>query len=419
LADLNLPEFDGLELLRRAKVIQPLTEVLILTGEGTVANARAALKAGAVDFITKPFSFAKDILPTIIRLLDCPVEHRVEKDEIAAPLIGGAESQKHLLFKARKIAASDFPVLITGESGTGKEVMAEYVHHHSTRSAMPLIKINCAAIPENLLESELFGHVRGAFTGAFSNREGVFDAAEGATLLLDEIGEVAMALQPKLLRVLQDGSYSRVGAAEVTRHADVRIIAVTNANLTESIEKGIFRPDLYYRLAVVPLELPLLRERIGDLEQLLVDLLARDVATKDFTIAPETLRLFRDYAWPGNIRELWNVIRHGAVMAETTVIQPTDLPAWITYDASPLAEREAEGKWEGLTLDELEKRMITRTLARVDNNRTRAARLLGVTRRVLGYRIAKFGLDQDSLNDPQRPAIASVRSDRSKARASS
>ncbi|MCC5876020.1 MAG: sigma-54-dependent Fis family transcriptional regulator, partial [Candidatus Sumerlaeia bacterium] len=311
-----------------------------------------------------------------------------------------SEKMVALYAKALKVAQSNASVLLRGESGTGKEVMADFIQAKSPRSTKPYLKINCGALPENLLESELFGHIKGSFTGSVADRAGLFESADGGTVLLDEVGEVSPSLQVKLLRVLQQGEYSRVGES-ATRRVDARVIAATNRPLEKMVEDGTFRKDLYYRLNVVPIELPPLRERPGDLHVLIRHFAGKFHQSGPVHFTAEVLKLMEDYPWPGNIRELENAIEHAIVLGDPARIGPEDLPAAIQ-------EFLAEGPGAGgnpaapmvgqASLEEIEKSCLLQALEKTKGNRTRAARILNITRRTLGYRLKKYGLEEE-VND--------------------
>jgi two-component system NtrC family response regulator len=411
LTDLRMPGMDGLEILRRAKGIDPGIEVILMTAYASVDTVREAMKLGAVDYLEKPVSAEEDLKPLLARLLG-GTPARAEKApparEASANAPGTGQLAHHagiecaspvmqsLYRKALKVARSNASVLLRGESGTGKEVLADLVQANSTRADRPYLKINCGALPETLLESELFGHVRGSFTGAAGDREGMFAAANGGTLLLDEVGEVTPALQVKLLRVLQQGEYQRVGES-ITRKADVRVIAATNRPLEKLVESGEFRQDLYYRLNVVPLEIPPLRERREDLPQLMAHFLTRFSPGHRMQLSDKARLALETYPWPGNIRELENAIEHAVVLAEGDTIELSDLPA---------AVQELAAKGDGIamnptaavgsaSLEEIEKNCLMQALERTNGNRTRAAQVLNITRRTLGYRLRKYGLEDE------------------------
>jgi DNA-binding NtrC family response regulator len=416
--DLRMPGIDGLEVQRRAKSIRPACEVVVITAHASVGTAREALKRGAADYLTKPFSVERELLPVIEAVLaaepsQSPREPFVDSVSIPSGPIGRSVVLQTALERAQRVARSNAPVLLLGESGTGKEIFAEWIHRLSSRQDRPLLRINCAALPDSLLESELFGHARGAFTGAAREREGIFAAADGGTLFLDEIGEMALAVQPKLLRVLQAGEIQRIGESGRSQRVDVRVIAATNRDLPEAVKRGTFRSDLYYRLAVVPIEIPPLREHSEDLPELIEHFLQRLGAKASFSV--DALRAMQRYDWPGNVRELANAVEHAVVLGNGPVLQIGDLPA-----ALQEAECQRVGELpvdDDGTLEAIEQRMILQALERTHCNRTEAARLLGVTRRTLGYRIRKYGLESniDGLrgdaraSDPTgRPAMRRV-----------
>ncbi len=423
ITDLRMPGIDGLELLKRARMIRPQCEVVMMTAHATVETAREALKRGALDYIRKPIDIDGELRPLIATLfatlaaeatesaraetLQPDVAERGEEqeqpDELAG-FVGGGEVVRELLDKVRRIARSDAPVLLQGESGTGKEVVAGLIHRLSRRADRPLIKINCAALPETLLESELFGHAKGSFTGASGDREGLFQAADGGTLLLDEIGEISRTFQPKLLRVLQDGEFHRIGDARQAIKVNVRVVAATNRNLDEAVANGDFRQDLYYRLNVVPLAIPALREHIEDLPELLEHFFSTlsssqgEHTGRRMRFSEEAMRVMRRYPWPGNVRELANAVEYASVLSQGGDIRVSDLPVAIQDHERIWAEAASQrsGPAEGAeTLEEIEMRCILRAMKKTGFNRTRASELLGVTRRTLGYRISKYGLDEE------------------------
>ncbi len=441
ITDLRMPGVDGMELLRRAKQIRPGCEVVMMPAHATVETAREALKRGALDYIRKPIDIEGELKPLMSALFSAlpgegmatAAEARggrpaAEGGEELEGVIGRGEAMTRLVGKVRKIARSDAPVLLQGESGSGKEVISGLIHRLSLRADRPFIKINCAALPENLLESELFGHTKGSFTGAHSDREGLFQAADGGTLLLDEIGEISRTFQPKLLRVLQDGEFHRVGEARQSRKVDVRVIAATNRNLDVAVERGEFRQDLYYRLNVVPLAVPPLRERIEDLEELIGHFVAtlsrrRGIdSSRAVRFSAEARELMMRYPWPGNIRELANAVEYAMVLSEGEEIDIEDLPVAI-QDHLRLAGLEesappavaAPSPSDGSTLEDIEMRCIIQAMSKTGFNRTRAAGLLGVTRRTLGYRINKYGLEDEldrlrrSGEEEAQPSLPSLR----------
>jgi two-component system NtrC family response regulator len=402
ITDLCMPRIDGLEMLRRARSIRPGCEVVVMTGYASVETAREALKRGAVDYITKPFSLEGELKPLVRSILQAPAQEEMEgpleglgaeRPEALENVVGDSESICSAIEKAGKIARSSAPVLLRGESGTGKEIFANLIHSLSPRASRPLIKVNCAALPESLLESELFGYTKGAFTGADGDRVGLFQAADRGTIFLDEIGEISPTFQPKLLRVLQDGEFHRVGEARRTVKVDVRVMAATNRNLEEAVSNGSFREDLYYRLNVIPLALPPLRDHIEDLPAL-IDHLVRNLRKGGRVhFSDEALEAMQSYHWPGNVRELANAVEYALVLGDPVSIGLGDLPVAI-QDAERLRnERSLSEQEEAGTLEEIEMRCILQAMAKTEFNRTRAAGLLGITRRTLGYRIGKYDLE--------------------------
>ena len=415
LTDIKMPEMDGLTLLRRIKTVRPGCEVIVMTAYASVETAREALKCGAVDYLTKPFSVRREVVPLVETLLETPAEPEgpapsqflkpeASDEDPFNGIVGRGRILQQLLKKIQKVAPSEVPVLLRGPSGSGKEVMACAIHRLSKRSAAPLVKINCAALPETLLESTLFGHVRGAFTGATSDREGLFQAADGGTLFLDEIGEISATFQPKLLRVLQDGEFRRVGDARKVLHADVRVVAATNRDLEQAMRDGAFREDLFYRLNVVPLVVPSLAERAEDLSDLIDHFLREFREGQPVEFSDRALQALESYKWPGNVRELSNAIQQGVLLREGSRIEVWDLPAAIQQEAGgseppPATERQTTSD----SLESVEIRCIRQALHKTGGNRTRAAQLLGLTRRALGYRIQKYGLEDDARNTSPNP----------------
>jgi len=403
ITDLKMPGRSGLDVLEHIKRTLPDTEVLLMTAHGSVQTAVEAMKKGACDYLTKPFQF--DELLVIVEKIRQNAALRLENKNLKNALaerarfdhiVAVSSEMQEVLDRARRAAASEAPVLIRGESGTGKEVVAGAIHAASRRALASITKINCAALTESLLESELFGHTKGAFTGAHADRRGIFETANGGTLFLDEIGEIAPATQAKLLRVLQDGSYNRVGSSDTLR-ADVRIVAATNRDLEAAVDSGAFRQDLFYRLNVVPIHMPPLRDRREDVAPLVDFFRARariapDSPRRRFT-AP-AIEALRQYHWPGNVRELQNAVEYALVMARNEQVEPEDLPP--TLLESMRGKARGAGSVgdviEGLSLEDLERSAIVRALDRENWNHTRAAKRLGVTRRTLGYRMVKYDL---------------------------
>ena len=411
LTDIKMPEMDGLTLLKRINTVRPSCDVIVMTAFASVETAREALKCGAVDYLTKPFSVRREVAPLLEALLETPAEperpapsqllwHPSDNDPFQG-IVGRGGALQQLLKKIQKVAPSEVPVLLRGPSGSGKEVMACAIHRLSKRSTGPLVKINCAALPETLLESALFGHVRGAFTGATSDREGLFQAADGGTLFLDEIGEISAAFQPKLLRVLQDGEFRRVGDARRVLRVDVRVVAATNRALEQALRDGAFREDLFYRLNVVPLVVPSLAERSEDLRDLIDHFLREFSEGHALHFSPRALGALESYQWPGNVRELANAVQQGVLLREGPQIELWDLPPAIQQQSSGKdAPAENQPQTSGDSLESVEIRCIRQALHKTGGNRTQAAQLLGLTRRALGYRIQKYGLDGPSRGAP-------------------
>jgi DNA-binding NtrC family response regulator len=392
--DLHLPGMDGVELLARLKERQPELEALLLTAHGSVETAVLAMKKGAYDYLAKPFH-----LPD----LEVHIQKAYEKVQLArreqrwvqqvrreAPrtrLVGSDPSIRRIAALVERVAPTDSTVLIRGASGTGKEVVARAVHAGSARRDSPLVTINCAALQETLLESELFGHEKGAFTGAVQAKPGLVEAAEGGTLFIDEIGEMAAGLQAKLLRVLEDGHFRRVGGtAEL--YADVRVVAATNRDLEAEIKAGRFREDLYYRLNVITIRLPPLRERRGDVPELVEYFLTtRQVGPVRCTVEPEALEALVRYDWPGNVRELANVLERAQILAEGGRITADDLPENLLSAPPP-----ADGG-DPTRLHDAQRRHVLGVLRQHKGNKVHAARALGVSRRALYRLLEKYRID--------------------------
>ena len=411
ITDLRMPKIDGLEVLRRAQAVRSECEVVLITAHATVDTAREALKRGAVDYLTKPFSIEKELIPLVREIVAAGDEDEAAEDPRArrAPartrreaetpeLVGQGDVIRKIFERARKVAATNSSVLLTGETGSGKEIFANLIHRFSPRYTRPMIRINCAALPETLLESELFGYTKGSFTGANRDHIGVFQAADGGTIFLDEIGEISAAFQPKLLRVIQEGEFYRIGDVRRPIRVDVRVIAATNRNLTQAVRSGVFREDLYYRLNVVPIEIPALREHMEDLPDLIAHFVRKLGQGQEVRFAPEALEAMNRYGWPGNVRELANAIEHAVVLGDGLEISLEDLPVSIRDDER-MRRAETPGDaakpaTSARTLEEIEMDCILQALDKTNHNRTQAARLLGITRRRLGYRISKYSLEE-------------------------
>jgi two-component system NtrC family response regulator len=404
LCDLKMPGMDGIEVLERAKQIQPQAEFIMMTAYATAQTAVESMKKGAYDYLIKPFPLdeLKILLARVLKTKTLQEENVRLREALVDKfhfdnIVAESKPMQAVLARVAKVAPSDASVLLRGESGTGKEILAKAIHQASPRKDKPLVTVNCSAIPTTLLESEMFGHVKGAFTGAVETRKGLFQSADGGTIFLDEIGEVSPAVQVKLLRVLQDGKFQRVGDTVPTT-VDVRVIAATNKNLEEAIQQGAFRQDLYYRLNVVQIYIPPLRERKEDILPL-IEHFARKFQKpgKTITFAPETIDLFLAYDWPGNIRELENAVEHAVVMGESQQILPCDLPLALQTFYSKQELALSTPIHEQMTLADIEKRWIINALRKTNKNHTRAAKLLGITRRTLGYRLQKYEIDLNKI----------------------
>jgi DNA-binding NtrC family response regulator len=396
LSDIRMPGRTGVELVGDLRGARPETPVVLMTAFGSIDSAVEAMRAGAFDYITKPFE------PEVALLaLERALEHRVLEEEnrrlrravdrtsAFGDLIGESPAMREIFALIRKIAHGRSSVLITGESGTGKEVVARTIHYHGTRAEKAFIPINCTAIPEGLLESELFGHVRGAFTGAHTSKRGLFEKANGGTLFLDEIGDMGPALQGKLLRVLQDGEIRPVGGTQSVK-VDVRIIAATNKDLQAEIDSGNFREDLYYRLNVIPIHIPPLRDRPEDVPALVDAFVIKHSGETRRAVSPAAVERLKACPWKGNARELENVIERALALCECPEVGPDDLPIGPTGAAS---ENRAESLvatavHNNLTLRELEERYIGEIMKCTGGNKVRAARILGIDRKTL-YRRAE------------------------------
>lgn len=395
ITDLKMAPVDGLELLKSVKKASSETEVVLMTAYASVQTAIEAMKQGAYDYIIKPFDLEEMrlLVEKVAEKRRLVRENRRLREDLRSRegremVLGESSKMRQVISMVDKVAQSDVTVLIRGESGTGKELVAEAVHSRSSRSAGPLIVVNCAALTETLLESELFGHEKGAFTGAIKRKLGRFELAHRGTIFLDEVGDISPALQVKLLRVLQEKKFVRVGGTE-TIAVNVRLIAATNRNLEQAIQDGRFREDLYYRLSVFPITVPPLRERPEDIPPLVDHFLkARGRSLDDMD--KRALGQLVAYRWPGNVRELENVIERAVILAGSKRIGPSHLPFLALAEApGPSARGE-------LNLEKLERESILRALSQTGNNKSEAARLLGITRRALYSRMEKLGLRKSS-----------------------
>lgn len=418
ITDYRMDEMDGMQVLEQVKAQWPDTDVMVMTAYGTIEIAVEAMKCGAIDFITKPFPH-EALRLKVEKILEYRTtrlererlgeENRYLREEIGGrynfgEIVGDSALMRQVLSTVHKVAASDSSVLIYGESGTGKELVARALHHQSNRREGPFVKVNCGALPHDLVESELFGHEKGAFTGAVRLKKGKFELAEGGTIFLDEIGDVPMDTQVKLLRVLQERQFDRVGG-EQTLEADVRVVAATNRALREMMVEGTFREDLFYRLEVIPLHLPPLRARKDDVPMLVAHFMKKKCGEMNIPLKRlhvEALQALGHYPWPGNVRELENVIERTIVLSDGDEIALQDVP--LTFDearasTSPvetaLQAESAVGR-DGLSLnerlDQIERDMIVRAMDEAGHVKTRAAELLGVKTSALYYKLEKYGI---------------------------
>ncbi len=397
-SDMVMPGLSGLDLLQRVKELSPECEVILLTGEGTIETAVQAMKLGAYDFLTKPFPLAE-----LDALIQKAYERRqlskenvqlkavLERNQPKWELIGDSPAMQDVYRLVSKAGPSDKAILIQGESGTGKELVARALHEHSARASKPVVTVNCTALSETLLESELFGHEKGSFTGAVAAKPGLFELADGGTLFIDEIGDMPGVMQAKLLRVLQDGSMRRVGSL-LERRVNVRLISATNRDLSAEVAAHRFREDLYYRINVMSLDLPPLRDRAGDIPKLVNHFLGAG-----WQIAPDAMRVLSAYHWPGNIRQLINVIERAKILADDQFITPDELPAVVLHPTNSLAGAAAgtapPQPTEDGTLSAIEKARVVEVMQLFKGNKSRAAQKLGISRRSLYRLLEKYNLD--------------------------
>ena len=390
--DIRMPGLDGVAALARMKELSPGTGVVMMTAYASVETAVEAMKLGALDYITKPIDI-DEVRAVIARFVEAlaPAEDDVEdRVEVGSGVVGASDAFREVLEVGHRVAESDATVLVLGESGTGKEVIAREIHRASGRARKPFVAVNCSAIPEGLLESELFGHEKGAFTGAVRQKKGRFELADGGTIFLDEVGDMSAALQAKLLRFLQDHTLQRVGgSSEIS--VDARVIAATNRDLDAAVADGSFREDLFFRLNVVSIVMPPLRDRPEDVP-LLVEHFLRAFASagsKPKRMSPKAMRLAMDYTWPGNIRELENAIQRALVLSRGETIFPEHLPAKI----QAAAEEPDDATRVGKTIREVERDTIIKALGETGGNRTHAAKILGISRRTLQNKIKEYEIE--------------------------
>src|SRR6266496_5543647 len=406
ICDLHLPDMDGLEVMRHMKDARPSTEVIVVTAHGSTPKAVEATKAGAFDFVDKPFDFEELELrvQNALKHRELLTENANMRRQLSTRaeyfnIIGASKPMQQIYETIESVAKSDANVLIVGESGTGKEMVANAIHYHSLRSKKPFIKVNCAALPKELIESELFGHTKGAFTGAHADKEGLVQHAAGGSLMLDEIAEMPVELQPKLLRVLQERSYRKIGS-EKTYTVDFRLVCSTNRLPADAIREGLLRDDLFYRISTITIHVPPLRERNEDIQLLTEHFLGMYAKKYDRPITGVSQaayqRLFA-HTWPGNVRELQNVIERAVLLAKDNRIEPVDLP----FDNGTIPEGSTVGgAWDippNMKLEEIERLVIEKTLQRTGGNKQAAANILGIYRPRLYSKIRKYNIDVGSL----------------------
>ncbi len=399
--DIKMPEMDGLQLLEELKEFEPSLPIIVMTAYGTIENAVQALRLGAYDYIAKPFE-TDEIKLTVAKLLERErllAENRYLHAELEgrydfSGIASGSPAMQQVFEMASSVAVSNANVLITGESGTGKELLARSIHYNSLRKEKPFVVLNCAAISEGVLESELFGHEKGAFTGALDTRKGRFERADQGTLFIDEVAEMSMAAQVKLLRVIQEHEFERVGGNK-TISVDVRIVAATNKKLEDQVKEGKFREDLYYRLNVVNIPIPPLRSRREDIEPLTRHFLqkyAAETGKKITELSPRALSCLLAHDWPGNVRELQNAIERAVVLSKGTVLTPRDFPQGLQGDDQICLQVPEKGGSLTELLEDLERQLIIQTLQREDGSQTRAADALGIKRTTLRYKMEKYSM---------------------------
>ncbi len=400
ITDIQMPDMNGIQVLKEIRRHNRSVIVIIITAYGSIDNALEACRLGADDYITKPFGQEQllFIIEKTMRWRRLQQENTQLKQELMDKhqfdnMVARSAKMEDMLRMAMQVAASEATVLILGESGTGKELVAKAIHYNSPRKDKSLVTVNCPSVPDNLLESELFGHVRGAFTGAVKDRKGKFESADGGTIFLDEIGDLREELQAKLLRVLQEQEFERLGDSKPIR-VNVRVIAATNKDLDQLRREGKFRDDLYYRLSVVPITIPPLRERTEEIPHLVDFFVNRYGKDRKIEVDTEVLSILQKYDWPGNVRELENLIERAAVLTTSGRITKENLPPDITKQDAQVQNSTVNIFEEGLSLEEVEKRVILETLQKTNGNRSEAARLLKIPRHVLLYRLKKLGMER-------------------------
>ncbi len=395
LTDLKLPGMDGLAFLEQIRAQNVVAPVIVMSAFGTVEIAVDAMKRGAADFLPKPFSLdhVSVVVEKALEVRKLREENRDLKEQLGHKykfenIIGHSVPMQEIFSTILRVAPTRATVLLAGESGVGKDMIARAIHHHSPRKDKPFVKKNCTAIPENLMESELFGYEKGAFTGANTSKPGKFEIANTGTVMLDEIGDVPPAIQVKLLRVLQEREFERLGSNK-TQQTDVRVIAATNVDLRVALEQGRFREDLYYRLNVVPMNIPPLRERKEDIPYL------ADYFAKKFSgeLSEGAIERLQNYYWPGNVRELENVVERSILLARSPRVEAEDVRIETAQRSKPASAEGDHFLPEGMTLDQYEQSILREALKRADGNKSQAARLLGLTRNALRYRLSQMGLE--------------------------
>ncbi|MBV9761629.1 MAG: sigma-54-dependent Fis family transcriptional regulator [Acidobacteriaceae bacterium] len=415
ITDLRLPGMSGVELIQQFQARGISAAVIVITAHGSVEAAVEAMKLGAADFLQKPFSLdhltaivqkvmAVQVLRDENRRMREELDQRYQFDNI----IGRSGAMREIFHTVERVAPTRATVLLAGQSGVGKDMIARAIHQHSPRKNHPFIKINCTALPENLMESELFGYEKGAFTGANASKPGKFEQADQGTVFLDEIGDVPGNIQVKLLRILQERQFERLGS-NLTRSVDVRVVAATNVDLRAALEQGRFREDLYYRLNVVPINIPPLRDRTEDIPFLarhFVQKLSRELGSLAKEISPAAIDRLLTHSWPGNVRELENTIERSLVLAPAEVLQPSDLRIEAPRAAASVPSAQAPLLPEGETLEHWEQMMIREALRRANGNKSQAARMLGLTRNALRYRLSQMGLESGSEEADTAPGLS-------------
>jgi two-component system NtrC family response regulator len=400
ISDMKMPGLSGIELMKKAHQIRPEMPVIFMTAFGSVEKAVEAMKEGAFDYITKPFD-PDEFVHTVEKVLEyhrmrtenVKLKSELENQYSISNIIGTSDEIQAVLEIVRKIANTDATVLIMGESGTGKELIARAIHQTGERAGRPMVTVNCAAIPKELLESELFGHVEGAFTGAIKNKMGKFVAAHTGTIFLDEIGDMPMELQAKMLRVLEDRIVEPVGSSEKIA-VDIRVLAATNQDLKAKIKKGEFREDLYFRLKVIPLNIPPLRNRPEDITLLATHFVKEFSNGAHVTISHNVMEVLIRYKWPGNVRELANIIKRMVILAKGKRLEIADIPDELLDGKQPRPVPEDSQKCYDFTLPDIEKKTIIEALERSGWNKSRAAKRLGIPRHVLIYRLKKLDIKE-------------------------